>query len=102
MTIPPDVVRPPGDTRLPPHLIVEFWSQIYLELQTRYGLPAADAAAVIIDFRADEHRVGDMQYHANWYDVAQTIATGWRKRLAQPAMSAVAAAPSSTQTPVTP
>ncbi len=78
--IPPDVIRVPWDTRLPPHLIVEFWAKIYTELQAKYGLLAADAAAAIIDFRVDEHRVGDMRYHRDAEDVAETIAIGWRLR----------------------
>jgi hypothetical protein len=76
---PPDVIKPPTSTSLPRHLIVEFWAQIFTELQTVHGLTAADAATAIVRFRADsDHLVGDMRYHRNWSDVAETIAIGWR------------------------
>jgi hypothetical protein len=79
MMLPPDVIKPPPNTQLPPHLIVQFWAQVFTELQTAYGLASADAATAVVHFRADsDHLVGDMRYHSNWYDVAETIATGWR------------------------
>lgn len=100
--IPSDVIRVPPDTKLPPHLVVEFWAQVYADLQAKYGLAATDAATAVIRFRADEHRVGDMRYHRDAEQVAQTIATGWQKRLAQPAAPTVPAAPAPTPTTVTP
>jgi hypothetical protein len=87
--IPPDVVRVPPNTKLPPNLIVQFWADVYGHLRTSHGLSDADAAAAVVQFRAEtDHLVEDMRYHRDADHVAETIATGWRNRVARPAPTA--------------
>ena len=77
--LPPNVGSPPPNTNLPPDLIVQFWEEVYGELQTAHQLSGPDAVTAIMRFRAAaDHDVGDMIYHRNPGDVADTIAAGWR------------------------
>ena len=65
-------------------MIVQFWAKVYGRLQAVHGLTAADAATAILRHRADEYLVEDMEYHSNWYDVADLIALGWRNGALRP------------------
>jgi hypothetical protein len=75
---PANVGYPPPDTKLPADLIMRFWEEVYGQLQTAHDLSATDAATAITRFRAaTDELVGDMLYHRDAHDVADTIATGW-------------------------
>jgi hypothetical protein len=75
---PHNVGYPPPGTQLPVDLIVGFWEQVYAHLQSAHRLTGADAVTAITQFRAAaDGAVGDMLYHRDPGDVAETIATGW-------------------------
>jgi hypothetical protein len=63
---------------LPPNLIREFWDTVKRELLHRHELTEAKAASAISSYRAalDRHQAGEMVYHRDPEDVAETIAAG--------------------------
>jgi hypothetical protein len=63
---------------LPPNLIREFWDTVKRELLQRHELADAKATSAIASYRAalDRHQAGDMVYHREPDDVAETIAAG--------------------------
>ena len=67
---------------LPASVIKQFWTTVKRELQARFSLPQADARDGINAYRAliKKWRVGEILYHDNPENVAETIACGWRKR----------------------
>jgi hypothetical protein len=75
---PQNVGYPPPNTSLPADLIVRFWQEVFDRLQTKHRLSPVDAATAIVRYRAAvDQDVGDMLYHRDPGDVADTIATGW-------------------------
>ena len=102
--LPPPAGYPAPDTELPPDLIVRFWEDVYAALQSEHGLTPADAMTAIIRHRADEYLVGDMQYHQDAEDVAETIAIGWHNGALNPqaAVVPVPVPPPAATAPATP
>lgn len=61
---------------LPIELTVGFWEEVMQILMQEYHLPSDRAQEGIVDYRVrlELHGVGEMVYHRNARDVAQTIA----------------------------
>jgi hypothetical protein len=61
---------------LPGHLIAEFWVRVEELLQKQHHLTAERARQGIVEYRAllDSKRVGDIIYHQEPEQVANTIA----------------------------
>lgn len=64
---------------LPEKLIADFWVQVLLDLVSRHQITGENAAEAVRVYRAMiEYRVGDMIYHRDAEQVAETVADGWK------------------------
>jgi len=94
--LPPPAGYPPPKTQLPHDLVIQFWEDIYADLQATHGLTPAEAFAAIVACRAEtDNLVGDMTYHRGSEELARTIAVGWRNGALSYPLAAVPVTPPS-------
>ena len=71
---------------LPENLIADFWVDVLVALSARHGLTPDDAAAAVGAYRAvlAEKQIGDLTYHREPDQVAETVADGWKSGFFRP------------------
>ena len=64
---------------LPPHLVANYWIDVFTDLVERHGLTPADARVAIDAHRGelDAIGIGDLTYHRDACYRADDIAAGW-------------------------